>query len=303
MQLRQYESQRGQTLPFWVIGVLIVLSMVFAMANYASAVTWQIRAQNSADAAASGALSVQANMYNEYTTILYATAVDEYRVRTLNQAILNSIYGEGSCTTGSSGTCATNYNSLVNAYNNAVASFTNDIHLLDQANNLSQAGQTTDQSKALSYIQNSNWCTIPHDYACSFGFTVLDASSTAPSNNGNNGGYIAAGDNRVDLVACKKVPYFASGLFGNTLGGVNASYQILGRAAAAVLPVHREQFHPSDTNPQTGQPYQPTESQWAQGDAEPAYEVDFHGLQVNLNWYQAGIIRPYVTTLGTLTCK
>jgi hypothetical protein len=302
MQLTQYESQRGQTLPFWVIGVLIVLSMVFALANYASAVAWQIRAQNSADAAASGALSVQANVYNEYTTILYATAVDEYRIRTLNQAILNAVYEEGSCSHGQTGTCAQNYYSLVTAYNSAVNSFTDDIHLLDQANNLSQAGQSTDQAKALSQIQNSNWCTIPNDYACSFGFTILDASSTAPNGNGNNGGYIAGGDNRVDLVSCKKVGYFFSGMFGNTLGGANASYQVLGRAAAAVLPVHFEAFKPSDVNAQTGQPYQPTESQWAQGDAEPAYEIDFHGLTVNLNWYQAGIIRPYAA-MEPLACK
>jgi hypothetical protein len=300
MQLTHCESQRGQTLPFWVIGVLIVLSMTFALANYANTVTWQIRAQNAADAAASGALSVQANVYNEYTTILYATAIDEYRVRTLNQAILNAVYEEGQCTHGQNGTCAQNYFSLVNAYNNAVASFTNDIHLLDQANNLSQAGQNTDQSKALNYIQNSNWCTIPNDYACSFGFTILNAGSTAPNGNGNNGGYIAGGDNEVDLVACKNVTYLGGGLFPQL--GAGAKYQVLGRAAAAIVPVNTEAFQPWRTNPQTGQPYQQTETQWAQGEVEPAYEVDYHGLTVNLNWYQAGTIRPYAN-LEPLTCK
>lgn len=299
MHLKHLEAQRGQTLPFWVIGVLIVLSMVFVLANYANAVAWQIRAQNAADAAASGVLSVQANVYNEYSTILYATAVDEYRVRTINQAILNSIYHEGICTSGSSGTCAQNYYALVNEYDNAVNSFTEDIHLLDQANNMTQAGQTTDESKALSSLGTQ--CSAPTDYACQFGFTVLDASSTGGGSNGNNNGYIAGGDNQVDLVACKKIGYFASGLFPNL--GANATFKIIGRAAAAVVPAYTEDFNPSSTNPQTGQPFQPTETQWAPGDAEPAYEVDFSGLSVHLNWYQAGTIKPYITNVGTLTCS
>ena len=102
------DGQRGQTLPFWVIGVLVVLSMMFFLANYANAVAWQVRAQNAADGAASSVLSVQANVYNEYSTILYATAVDEYRIRVLNQAILNTVYGVGGC--GSS--CSSDYTTL-----------------------------------------------------------------------------------------------------------------------------------------------------------------------------------------------
>lgn len=299
--MRRSESQRGQTLPFWVIGVLVVLSMVFVVANYASAVAWQIRAQNAADAAASGVLSVQANVYNEYSTILYATSVDEYRVRALNQAILNAV-NHVDCTGGSGGTCSQNYTSLVNAYNNAVYSFTEDIHLLDQANNMTQAGQTTDQAKALTKVNDGSQCsTTVTDYACAFYITVLNASSTAPSNSGNNGGYIAGGDNEVDLVACKKVPYFAYGLFPTISGAM--TYQVLGRAAAAIVPAYTEDFKPSAINPQTGQPYQPIEQQWAAGYSDVAYWVDFSGLTVHLNWYQAGAIKPYVTLTGSPQCK
>lgn len=298
--MSRLEFQRGQTLPFWVIGILVVLSMVFVLANYASAVAWQVRAQNAADAAASGVLSVQANVYNEYSTILYATAVDEYRVRTLNQAILNSV-NHVDCTGGSTGTCEQNYASLATAYNSAVSAFTDDIHLLDQANNMTQAGQTTDESKALTKINDGSQCsTTSTDYACSFYINVLDHSSTAPSNNGNNGGYIAGGDNEVDLVACKNVSYFAAGLFPGLSG---ATYKVLGRAAAAVVPAYTEDFTPSATNPQTGQPYQPTEEQWASGYSDVAYWVDFSGLAVHLNWYQAGAIKPYSSITGSLTCK
>lgn len=301
MQVNRLQTQRGQTLPFWVIGILVVLSMVFVIANYASAVAWQVRAQNAADAAASGVLSVQANVYNEYSTILYATAVDEYRVRALNQAILNAV-NHVDCTAGSGGTCEQNYNSLVSAYDNAVYSFTEDIHLLDQANNMSQAGQSTDQRKALTKINDGSQCsTATTDYACSFYFTVLDASSTAPTGKGNNGGYVAGGDNEVDLVACKNVPYFASGLFPAIKGA--ATYEVLGRAAAAIVPAYTEDFNPSKVNPQTGEPYQPTEEQWAAGYSDVAYWVDFSGLDVHLNWYQAGAIKPYMTLSGSPKCN
>lgn len=298
MPVSRLESQRGQTLPFWVIGVLIVLSMMFFLANYANAIAWQVRAQNAADGAASAVLSVQANVYNEYSTILYATAVDEYRIRTINQAILNTIYGDG-CN-GSA--CDSDYATLTAEYDNAVYSYTEDIHLLDQANNMSQAGQSTDQAKALSLIAGSNWCASANDYACQFGFKVLDASSTTGTNgNGNNGGYIAGGDNETDLIACKNVSYFGAGLLGlaNT-----ATYQVLGRAAAAIIPAYSENFTPSSTNPQSGQPFQPTETQWAiDAPSQPALQVNFSGLTVSLNWYEAGTIRPYISSVGALTCK
>jgi Putative Flp pilus-assembly TadE/G-like len=297
MLVSRLESQRGQTMPFWVIGVLVVLSMMFMLANYANAVAWQVRAQNAADGAASAVLSVQANVYNEYSTILYATAVDEYRIRTLNQAILNTIYGQGCIS------CDSDYATLTNEYDNAVYSYTQDIHLLDQANNMTQAGQSTDQTKALNLIESSNWCGSANDYACQFGFKVLDASSNTGNGNGNgnNNGYIAGGDNEVDLIACKNVSYFGAGLLNLSS---TATYKVLGRAAAAVVPAYTESFTPSATNPQTGQPYQPTETNWAvDGGAEPALQVNFSGLTVNLNWYEAGTIKPYITTVGTPTCK
>jgi len=45
----QLEHQRGQTLPFWSVGTVIVLAMLFFLANYVNVVTWNIRAQTAAD--------------------------------------------------------------------------------------------------------------------------------------------------------------------------------------------------------------------------------------------------------------
>jgi hypothetical protein len=172
VRLAHRDNQRGQTLPFWVIGVLVALSMMFFLANYANAVAWQVRAQNAADSAVSAVLGPQANVYNEYSTVLYATAVDEYRIRVLNQAILNTIYQVGGCK--NNGNCNSDYTKLVSAYNNAVSSYTADVNMLEQANNMSQAGQSTDESKALNLIENGKWCTDPSDYACSFKINVLN---------------------------------------------------------------------------------------------------------------------------------
>lgn len=291
------ESQRGQTLPFWVVGVLVALSMLFFLANYAGAVAWQFRAQNAADSAASGALSVQANVYNEYSVLLYAAAVDEYRLRVLNQAILNTLYGQGGCSGGAAGTCAQNYASLKNEYAAALNGYTDDIHLLDQANNVTQGGQSTDQQKALSMMGTG--CATPNDYACQFAITPL---GTAAAGNGNNGGYIGPGDYEIDVIACKNVSYFGSALL--KMNGAN--YQVIGRAAAAVVPVAKETFNPgSQNNPATGQPFQPVETQWAAGYSAPAYQIDFSGLNVNLFWYEAGAVRPFAGTpaAGSYTCK
>lgn len=296
------ESQRGQTLPFWVIGVLIALSMLFFLSNYANAIAWQMRAQNAADSAASSALSVQANVYNEYTILLYAAAVDEYRLRVLNQALLNTIYGQGGCGQPGSatGTCAQDYATLLNEYYESLSGYTDDIHLLDQANNVTQGGQSTDQQKAISMMGTG--CVNSNDYSCQFKITMLSAQEVGNGNgNGNTSTYIGPGDNEIDVIACRNIGYFGSALLK-----VNyASYPVLGRAAAAVVPAHSEQFNPGTSiNPQTGQAYQPVESQWATAYSGPAYQVDFSGLTANLNWYTAGAIRPFATnvTSSSYTC-
>jgi hypothetical protein len=290
------ESERGQTLPFWVIGVLVALAMMFFLANYANAVVWQVRAQNVADSDASGVLAVQANVWNEYSTLLYATAVDEYRIRVLNQAILDTVYQEGGCAT--TGNCSQDYTNLAAAYSNAVFAYTKDVNLLEQANNLSQAGQNTDETKALNILTGTTcYSSDPSDYACDFTPNILNDQAVS---NGNNNTYLGPGDNEVDLVVCRKVPYFGAGLLN--LGSA-ASYQVLGRAAAAILPANTETFQPSSINPQTGNAYQPTEKNWAiDAPSWSAYQVDYSGLAVGLNWYQAGAIHPYTASVGTVAC-
>lgn len=289
-------AQRGQTLPFWAIGTMLSLALLFFLANYVSAVSWQIRAQNAADSAASAALSVEANIFNEESVLLYAAAVDEYRVRAINQAILNTINGVGGCDPTPGGSCDQDYQSLLNEYNVALNGYTNDVQLIGQADQLSQGGQQQDARKAVSAF-GQNCGQTGGGVDCTFAYTVLDASSIAAKGAKNQ-----MAPMEVDLVACHNVSYFVPQLFKL---GATASYGAVARSAGAVVPAVQESFRPGiTTNPATGQLYQPIETQWASAYSSQAYSVDFAGLTVNLNWYTNGSIRPYSGTItsGSYQC-
>ena len=286
VQLGNLERQRGQTMPFWVIGILIVLTLLFFVANYGATIIWQIRAQNAADSAASTALTIQANLWNEENTILYSASLDEYRMRVINQAILNTINGQGGCT----GTpCNQDYQSLVAEYNAALNGYNADIQLLRQGNNFTEGAQQADVKKAQAHIGTN--CAAA-DYMCSFSYTALDVS------NGNGQGNGRSLPTQADYVACRNVPYIAPLLFKLSN---NASFKVIGRAAAAIVPVQTENFVPGTAiNPSTGAVYQPTETQWASAYSTNFYSVDFSGLSVNMRWYAAATIRPY---MGNLTAE
>ena len=78
--------------------------------------------------------------------------------------------------------------------------------MLQQANNITQGGQSADQTKALNSLGTG--CASASDYACQFKITTIDASTNTTGNSGGNFGYIGPGDNQVDLIACKNVSYF-----------------------------------------------------------------------------------------------
>lgn len=282
---------RGQTLPFWAIGTMITLALLFFLANYVSAIGWQIRAQNAVDSDASAALSVQANLFNEESTILYAAALDEYRLRYLNQAILNTIAGVGGCENMGSA-CDADYQSLVQEYNVALNGFTDDIHLMGQADQLSEGGQQQDERKAANGFA-SNCGQAGGGVICDFAVSVLDVSRIT-SNRAKN----EFAPTELDVVACRNVPYFVPLLFKF---GAGASHKVVARGAASVYPTAQENFQPGVAiNPATGLVYQPSETQWAVGYSAPAYTVDFTHLTVNLNWYQVAPVKPYS---GTITAK
>ncbi len=292
--------QRGQTLPVWAFGTVLVLSLLFFLANYANAVSWQIQAQNAADSAASAMLSVQANIWNEESVALYAGAVDENRLRYLNQAIINTINGVGGCDPSPGGTCDSDYQTLVAEFNTALSNYTADVQLIGQGDQLSEGGQQADERKVLSAYGTS--CGTGGGVNCNFAFTALDTSTVSTNSSNGNGNANKFAPQETDMIACANVPYFLPQLFAFA---ANASYPVVARAAAAVVPANSETFDPGTlVNPATGKVYQPQETQWAQAYPAPAYTVDFSGLNVSLNWYTAGAIVPYSGTAapGSYTC-
>ena len=286
--------QRGQMLPFWALAITCLITLTFFIANYSSVLTWQIRAQNAADGGAALGVSVEGSVFNQQSTILYAMAVDENRMRFLNQAILNTIYGSGGCATQASA-CAGDYASLVAEFNQALTAFQNDLQLLQQANNFTQGGQQTDEMKAIAQIGTN--CTVND---CAFAYTVKDSSSTGASCHGHSCGNTPQ---RIDIVVCHNVPLIAGRLFGLAPNGV---YSAVGRAAAIVTASNPEVFSPGTAvNPTTNQVYQPLEPQWASTYPSSAYTVDYSGLQVDVNWYNVAPVIPYSGALspGTYTCS
>ena len=285
-------------MPFWVIGTIIALSAMFFLSNYVNAVVWQVRAQNAADAAAATSLTITANIWNEETTILYAAALDEYRIRYLNQALLNTIMGVG-C---SGAQCSANYSSLRAELSAAVSGYDSAIQLLRQGNNFTEGGQQADQKKADRLVGSD--CSVSGDYTCSFSFTETASNSNAGLG-GSGGGKGKSGKadlGEVEYVACKSLPYFGSALLNLGKAG---SYKVVGRAAAGVVALNSENFNPgTQTNPATGAAYQPVEN-WASGNATAATNVNFAGFTANLNWYGAGEIAPFGGNLSSsqYTCS
>lgn len=285
------EYQRGQTLPVWGLGVTAILSLFFFIGNYVNVLGWHVRAQNAAEAAAATALSVQANVFNEESTILYAVAIDENRVRYLNQAILNTINGAGGCNPAPGGSCDSDYQTLVAEYKTAVGAFQGDMQVLQEADNFTEGGQQADQKKAVQSIGSD--CTR---FDCDFSYNVLDVSQVG-------GGTKGQGITQTDVVVCKNVPYFAPKLLNIAS---SAHFAAIGRAAAHVEPITTENFNPGTAvNPATNQVYQPVEAQWASAYPSSAYTVDYSSMTVNLNWYGVAHTPPYMGALaaGSYTCS
>ncbi|GAC1576506.1 MAG: hypothetical protein NVS3B7_09440 [Candidatus Elarobacter sp.] len=260
--------QRGQMLPFWTLTIAATLTLLFFLTNYANTVRWQIRAQNAADSAASAGLATDANMYNEYTTLQFAAAVEETRMRYLLQAIVNTISDPAGC--GSS--CDAYYSKLVAAYAVATANYGKVVNSMAKAQTYAPGGLKNGADKAVA-LASSN-CTT---FDCAFTYTTK-INGIAES---------------VDVAACKKVPFFAPTMLGQTAG---SSFTALGRSVAVLSPLG-ETFVPGSVNPTTGTPYQPDESP-AGANVSPEYGVTFKYLSTKLTWYVAGTVRPPALAAG-----
>lgn len=283
-------------MPFWALAILAVLAVTFFLASYANTIAWQIHAQSAADSAAAVALSPTTNVANQESVLMYAGAIDEYRLRYLNQGMLNAINQIG-CSSTSVPSCATIYAKLGAEYGSALSAFNAMYQVLQQADNYTEGGQQADEKKAISALGG---------FDSSFTYTPL-AETTGNNGKGNGNGHNKNSIRKIDIVACRNVPYFAPALMGL---GANTSFQAVGRAAAMAVPVvaagnppagaplgYSEYFNPGTAiNPGTGKPYQQAEDPSGAGLAN--FIVNYSNLTVDLNWFQSATIKPFFQGSG-----
>jgi hypothetical protein len=89
------EESRGQTIPFYVIAVIMSLALSLFVMNYTNTIRWHIRAQNAADAVALAMVSGDANVANQIAQEQYAATIAEYRVRSIMYSMVNAANGVG----------------------------------------------------------------------------------------------------------------------------------------------------------------------------------------------------------------
>jgi hypothetical protein len=270
-------AQRGQTFPVWVFGTLTVLTLLAFSVNYGNSLYWQLRAQNAADAAAQGALSIQATRWNAMLSDLHAATVEEYRLRYLARdlALLSSTNASTwtYCAPGNNGvnSCSRMYSHLASQYIASANRYTQDVQTMQALSAPTFATDQTDVSAAVANLQRN--CAQSTGGDCGFDYTVVNpkARTTALSDVVSDccGSTVGGGlrspaslnaslnPMEIEVVACANV----TPLFPSALSWVTApTFTAIGRAAATTIMATQEFMElGAMQNPLSGNVFQPTE--------------------------------------------
>jgi hypothetical protein len=311
------ESERGQTLPVWIVAIFTALTLMFFALNYANELHWQVRAQNAADSAASGALIFQSLEWNKMNVLLYSADVEEWRIHHLIQGMVDAANGNGGCTLGSSGTsggtCFPIYQALRTQYLKAVSRYSTDIGMLQGQSAYTQANQAYDVAHLVNIYNRwaESGCPTSLPIDCTFTYHLVDYSSRTTSQQvGKDQSYLQAGGfsspqnstpngvwepARIEIATCATVaPVVKFSLFGYT----PQSYTVIGRAAATNVPVTADWLSPGvTTNPASGSFFQSTEVYDSTDDtfASTASPRDWYETEYQAQKYaaHAGTSMPY----------
>ena len=326
---------RGQTVPFWLFGTMLTLALTLFVVNYTNTIRWHIRAQNAADTAAMATVAVDANLNNQRTMALYALAIDEYRIRSIVQSMINAANSVGGCNPHLDDTgvdCDNAYDQEPEIYDKAVGEFATNLTYLKKLGSaappaalplpngpggtpppLPSAPAGSSAPAAFSLVASESNCwdagTGTRVFDCAFGYAANpDLSQTGFGSN-----------EYVDIVACRYVTQTGSKFFSGP-----AQFTAAGRAAATLRGVTTT-IHPgSDTDPDatpgpgssTAPPYQPIEScppDIAKNGSEPCdlslgwmatqpYVVDYSSLTISATFYVPEPTKP-VGALKSALCK
>ncbi len=258
---------RGQTLPIWAMGIAAALTLAFAAIQYGEVLRWQVRAQNAADAAAVAALSVQTQTWNQQLALVYAAAVEEWRIKNMLNALQAAAYADPGCRNGGSD-CQAAFDQLKQQYFRAVQRYTTDVQLVNRTSQYT-FDQATGDAKAVVASLQAN-CGAATGGDCAFSYTVVSVAPRATINDVEQSAGVWAVNNgttaavkadytpaQIEIVTCAKiapaVPAF--------LSFKPPTFTAIGRAAATSAMVTQEWVQPGTiVNPITGTPFQSPET-------------------------------------------
>ena len=255
---------RGQTLPIWAMGLGAALVLAFSALQYGEVLRWQIRAQNAADAAAAGALSVQTSAWNQQMAVMYAASVEEWRIRNLLEAMVVASTNDSGC----GANCPALYLNLKDQYARAVARYTADVQLMSRVSQYTLPQAQADAKAIVADFQRN--CGKANGGDCGVSYTVVDMRKRVGDLNDveqDGGAWVVNGvasarvkddytPAQIEIVTCAKVPPLVPGFLNFT----PPTFTAVGRAAATSAMVTEEWIQPGViVNPQTGKPFQPLE--------------------------------------------
>jgi hypothetical protein len=243
---------------------------------------WQIRAQNAADAAAQALLAVQTQQFNEMNAALYATAVEEYRLRHTLNAMVEASHGIGGCNFSPAKTdaglpgCATVEATLETEYNASLARYSADLLTLHQLTaTLDYPHVVADANAVMTQIRSAS-SPVGGDTAFTYGTPIIqqrtdteavsmDGDAVLKPSPGHPTAAAAGTLNEnlfapleVETYACAKVP----SIFPSFLSWVFPPFTAVARGAATPVMVEEDWLQPgSIPNPFTNKPYQQPEAE------------------------------------------
>jgi len=273
-------GERGQVFVIWMIGSLALMTLLIFVLQLGNTLRWTIRAQNAADAAARAAIGAQTQPFNEMLMMLYATSLEEYRLRRIITGITLVANDAGGCTryrgaSGAPNRCPENFAALRIAYDKSLARYTTDVGLLQRITaNMSVADQAQDAAAIVRTMTENCAANVAAD--CAFGYALPTALAWQPiqppgyavqdSYSFYNASAPQPGAGppspflrpaKVEVIVCRTLPPIVPSFFGVRM----AARQIIATSAVQSIAVDSEWYHPGlIVNPVTGRPFQETET-------------------------------------------
>ena len=275
MNIKTLHAQRGQLLPLWSMALVTSFALIFFIQNYADQIRWTIRAQNAADSAASGGLLPDADLANQATTTLYALALDEVRIRYLNQAAIDILSGYG-CS--GSANCAQDYNAIYQALSNAVSVYNpgaSGVNLpkLENKQNATNGAENNGYKLTAQGCSNTPQVGDCTNGSPTFNYYTLNSSS-----------------GQIDVYACKQISTSLPQLLGLSS---TSSFKAIARSTLGLV-AHAETFTPATAlNPNnSNQPYAPNEYASGVADQNSYTQTNFSSFNVTAYYYTPGMVAP-----------